>query len=104
MTIQEVRPTRHPTAELDTALLALRTVEGTALFIDARASSQIVYFVETHHGSQAAAQVFTGFLAGCMHRITGSSVRECRPSGDAVLAIFTGPARVRDALDAAWRV
>jgi len=64
MTIQEVRPIRHPTAELDTALLALRTVEGTALFIDARASSQIVYFVETHHGSQAAAQVFTGFLAG----------------------------------------
>jgi class 3 adenylate cyclase len=78
-----------------------RTVECAVLFIDVRKSSEIVRFVERHHGSTAAAELFTGFLAGSMQHVARSSTQECRPSGDAVLATFIGRRRVQDSVQAA---
>ncbi|MEU5878592.1 hypothetical protein [Spirillospora sp. NPDC047279] len=80
----------------------LRTVECAALFVDVRRSSQIVRFVEGHHGPQAVAELFNGFLVGCMRRLKRPSIGECRPSGDAVLATFGGRRRVGDSVRAAF--
>lgn len=80
----------------------LRTVQCAALFVDVRSSSQIVLFVERHHGPEAVAELFNGFLVGCMRHVRRPSIRECRPSGDAVLATFTGRRRVTDSVNAAF--
>jgi class 3 adenylate cyclase len=93
-----------PAAErLPAGYEVLRRVEGAALFLDVRGSSRIVDFIERHHGPDEATALFMRFLSGCLERIDGPSVDWCAPSGDAVLATFTGPRRIRDAVDAAWR-
>ncbi len=79
------------------------TVRGTALFIDVRKSSQIIDFVERHYGPEAATALFMNFLVGVMTTIDGPTVYESGPSGDAVLALFTGTASASDAIDAAGR-
>lgn len=81
----------------------LRTVHGAALFVDVRKSSQIIDFVERHFGPEGATALFMNFLAGVMSSIDGPTVWENGPSGDAVLAVFTGEACASDAVDAAGR-
>lgn len=78
-----------------------RTTHGTTLFIDVRKSSQITNFVEEHYGPEAATALFMKFLIGVMSIINGPNIYECGPSGDAVLAVFTGDTSVSDAIDAA---
>lgn len=79
------------------------TVRGAALFIDVRQSSQITNFVEEHYGPEAATALFMNFLVGVMSVVDGPDVYECGPSGDAVLAVFSGRTCVSDAIDAAGR-
>ena len=79
------------------------TITGSALFIDVRKSSRIIDFVERHHGPEAATHLFMNFLVGVMAVVDGPAVDECSPSGDAVLALFTGAARKSEAIDAAHR-
>lgn len=76
---------------------------GAALFIDVRKSSQITNFVEEHYGPEAATALFMNFLIGVMSTIDSPSIYECGPSGDAVLAVFTGDTCVSDAISAAGR-
>jgi len=78
-------------------------MSATALFVDVRASSKIVRYVENHHGPDAAADVFTSYLTGCIQAITSVSDAECQPSGDAVLAIISGQEdkRILQAVEAA---
>lgn len=80
---------------------APQRLDAAALFVDVRASSEIVRYVESHHGPEAAAELFTGYLTGCMQAITRASDAECQPSGDAVLAIIEGQERVFQAVEAA---
>lgn len=79
------------------------TVRGAALFVDVRKSSQIIDFVERHHGPEASATLFMSFLVGVMSTIDGPTVYQIGPSGDAVLALFTGRTCASDAIDAAGR-
>jgi class 3 adenylate cyclase len=65
------------------------------LFVDVRASSQIVRYVEKHHSPEIAAELFTSYLMGCMQAIIDASGAECQPSGDAVLAIVPGEEQER---------
>lgn len=79
------------------------TLRGAALFIDVRQSSQITNFVEEHYGPEAATALFMNFLVGVMSAVDSPNVYECGPSGDAVLAVFSGDTCVSDAIDAGGR-
>jgi class 3 adenylate cyclase len=70
-------------------------VNAAILFVDVRASSQIVRYVERHHSPEVAAELFTSYLTGCMQVIIDASGAECQPSGDAVLAVISGEERER---------
>jgi class 3 adenylate cyclase len=92
MTAPHLSAVRHEVAE---------TVEGTALLVDVRRSSQIIEFVQSHHGADDAAKLVMRFLGGVMEVVERYGAYECAPSGDAVLALFTGEKRKSDAIDAA---
>jgi class 3 adenylate cyclase len=70
-------------------------MDVSVLFVDLRSSSKIVRYVESSHGPVAAAELFTSYLAGCTQAIMAVSDAECQLSGDAVLAIISGPERQR---------
>ncbi|QQQ77030.1 hypothetical protein IOD16_00200 [Saccharothrix sp. 6-C] len=103
MTIDEVTVSSHGTPGGLANYSIGQTVHGAALFIDVRKSSQIVDFVERHHGPGAATSLFMNFLVGVMSTIDGPAVYESGPSGDAVLALFVGETCASDAIDAALR-
>jgi class 3 adenylate cyclase len=94
----------HLTTQSDSGYRIIRSFAGTALFVDVRKSSQIVQFVELHQSPQASAELFMDFLIGAMRAVDGPTVAWCVPSGDAVLAIFTGHTSTLDAVNAATRV
>src|SRR5262245_51200270 len=95
---------RPPSDPLDGSYRLGETVRASALFVDVRRSSKIIDFVEKHHGAQDATALFMEFLVGAMALVDGPTVYECSPSGDAVLAVFTGEDRKSDAIEAARRV
>ncbi len=77
---------------------------GAALFVDVRRSSEIVRHLERHNGPDGpgrAADFFMEYLTGCMAAIANETDAKCQPSGDAVLAVFEGHNRVRDAIKSA---
>lgn len=78
-----------------------RRFDGTALFIDVRRSSEIVRYIERHHGSEVAADFFMQYLTGCMEAVTSQTEAKCQPSGDAVLAVIEGQDRIFRAMKAA---
>lgn len=87
------------TSDVPMPSVGIASVRGpmyvSVLFVDVRSSSKILRHVESCHSPGDAAELFTSYLTGCTQAIIEVSNAECHPSGDAVLAIISGPERER---------